>query len=350
MNIKSNNNDTANQSQNKAVISKRSSVLVWVLKIAIVLALLTVVLSSYIRLTESAVGCEPWPSCYGEYHTNESVQGINVLMNKGESSPYQVERISHRLVASSLGLVILLLFILSLLPSYRQHIGRLVPAYLMIVTVILALIGPFKPEQPLPILILGNFIGGLLIVALLYHLYRLLTANEKTPIKTPMRSPLKLGILIILIQIFWGGWTSANFSGASCEMIFDCQLLEQKDSNLFAAFNPFSSLSLEQGYKVVAEEKMQTIQLIHHIIAIFSLVYFIIITSKLMRAKERVERQLGKVCFLILSLLVAQILLGISSLFFSLHIVVVLTHNLLSALLVLVITSLNIKLSMRTSL
>ncbi|RLA03948.1 MAG: hypothetical protein DRQ47_04230, partial [Gammaproteobacteria bacterium] len=62
------------------------------------LALVTVVLSAYLRLAESSIGCEPWPACYGQYHNNESVMGINVLVASSEENEtaseasYVVER------------------------------------------------------------------------------------------------------------------------------------------------------------------------------------------------------------------------------------------------------------------
>ena len=316
---------------------------------ALVLSVMTVVLSSYIRLTESAVGCEPWPSCYGQYHNSESAKGINVLINKGESTPYRIERIAHRIVASSLGFVILILFILSRKERYRPQLGRIIPSSLMILAVILAIIGPVHPEQPLPILLLSNFVGGFLIMVMLFHLYKQLITKNELQLITPFGPLIRTGMMLIILQILWGGWTSANFAGASCESLFDCNLLQQKNLQLAAAFNPVSFLSIENQTKVVIENKMATIQLIHHILAAMTLFYFIFIVGLLVRSQRGSDQRLAQQCLLVLSLLIGQFLVGVIGLIYQLPITLALTHNILTALLLLVLISLNLNLSKRPS-
>lgn len=317
-------------------------------------ALLTVVLSSYIRLVESGAGCEPWPSCYGQYHQNVSSNGINVLMGEGEPSPLQLEKIAHRLIASILGALILVLYGLSWKRKYRQQLGRKIPTLLMILTIMLALIGPIHPSNPVPILTLDNFIGGLAIVGFIFYLYRQCGAIEKPVNYTAIIPFIKGGILLIVLQIIWGGWTSANFAGASCDKVFRCNSIEQSNPTTNETLNPFQSLELAYDVesdqsKVVFNSTMEIIQFFHHVLAVFTIIYFIIIVLKLSNSKVASEQALHNSCLIVLSFLVLQLVLGMGTIVFQLHIAIVVAHNLLAALLVIFLTSLKLKLPMRSS-
>ena len=320
----------------------------YLLLIALGLALATVVLSSYVRLAESGVGCEPWPSCYGQYNISEAAQGVNVLTSQGATSSYRLERVAHRLVTTSLGLIILTLFVFSRSGKYSQLLGKKLPLSLLIVTIVLSALGPFHPNQPLPILLMSNFVGGLLLVVMIYHLYRRITPVHEIHMITPLIPFLRIGLLIILLQIVWGGWTSSNFAGASCDNLFSCGISEQEDLNVIQAFNPIDSLQLENGNKVILESKMNLIQLLHHVLGVIAVVYFVLIVVMLMRSERGSDRRLAKDCLLVLSLIIGQFLLGISSLLLDLPMTLVLSHNFLTAILLIFISSLNIKISRRT--
>lgn len=241
------------------------------LRVALCFSLFTVVVSSYIRIVESGAGCQPWPGCYGQYLNNQSARGLNVLMSQGELSPQRGARIMHRLVTSALDLMILSLFILSRRTDYRMLLGQAIPAILLILTLILASIGMIHPLQPSPILILSNFIGGLMLLRLLFSLHLRLSTwqnieNAQNPNKIVptsfVKTSIEVGLLMITLQILLGGWTSANYAAASCDALFQCQesprtelqqaassksAIPPQISGLLQAFNPFSSLTLDQN-------------------------------------------------------------------------------------------------------
>jgi len=317
---------------------------------AIVLALLTVVISSYIRLAESGLGCEPWPACYGKYHTDVNANGINVLKQQSEEVAFKSERIFHRLVASMLGLLVVVLFFLSLRPDYYQKTGRLIPALLLLLTLMLAIIGPLRPESPLPIITFGNFSGGLTIVALLFYLYLKVSANGLKIDNSDYPGLLRLGIIIIIIQILWGGWTSANYAGTSCEKLLSCNIPVEGNVAVSEAINPVSGLLLDQYANVIIEPKMHIIQFIHHLLAVVSLCVFAVATFLLYRRTNLNKKSFYKECLIVVSLLALQFIIGLSTVAFDLPLLIVVLHNLLAAILVLSITSIYMKLSTRNNL
>ncbi len=319
-----------------------------VLIVALCLAILTVAVSSYIRLAESGLGCEPWPVCYGEYHINKNSQGINVLTHNSEQVAYRGERIAHRLMASSLGLIICFIFILSWQKNYQKQIGRLVPGILFTLIMILAVIGPLKPMAPLPVHAFANFTGGLLIVALLFYLYRQVSATKPIPVASVHRGIIRWGLILVFIQILWGGWTSANYAGNSCEKLMICNHLESNDTTVLAAINPVSPLLLDQHSRVIIENKMQTIQLIHHILAILNVAIFILITFLLFRNKKDTEKNLRKNCLFVVSLLLLQFIIGLGAIAFQLPLMLVVLHNFLATVLLMVITVLYMNIYKKT--
>ncbi len=321
------------------------------LLVALALALLIVSVSGYIRLVETGLGCEDWPACYGFYHYNESAQGVNVLMEQGEQSPHRTARVSHRLVTSTLGAIILFVFVTSWRrPGYQ--LGKVVPSVLLLLTVVLASIGRIHPSQPLPILTLGNFMGGLLLVVLIFYLYLRVNDSPSRAVKTPFTPLIRLGMLVVVTQVILGGWTSANYAGASCKGLFECSGVIQENTGQVEAQVPAQSffsveqLELNESNQVIANDKMSAVQFAHHIIAAVTLFYFVFLFMLLVRS----ERRLQNSCMVVLVMVFAQCLIGVVALAFEMPLLVISLHNLLSAFLLIAITSLNVKTSLRGSL
>jgi len=339
------------QNKNKNTgLNPNSQRLSFLLITAIVLALLTIVISSYIRLAESGAGCEPWPECYGVYKTDINAQGVNVLKQQSSKAAFRAERVFHRLVASSLGILVLVIFFLSWRPGYSHKIGKLIPGLLLLLTLLLAVIGTIHPVNPMPIITFTNFSGGLLIMSLLYYLYLKVTRDE-LQIETVNHSGLiRLGIVVLILQILWGGWTSANFAGATCEKLLNCDFTQMNNASISDVIDPGGHLLLDQNSKVVIEPKMYIIQFIHHLLAILSLGVFVIVTFLLHKNSTSDTKKLRHSCLFVMSLLLLQFIIGLSTLVFGLALQLIALHNLLAALLLLLITQLYMKLTTRNNL
>ena len=71
------------------------------ISVSVLLTLFTVIVSAYIRLSESGVGCTPWPDCYARLNFEAEHRGIAVLTPEGEHAPLRALRLAHRYVAST---------------------------------------------------------------------------------------------------------------------------------------------------------------------------------------------------------------------------------------------------------
>ena len=78
-----------------------------------VLALCVVVLGAWVRLNDAGLGCPDWPGCYGHVSAGDAELNLTQAQQRYPDRRFEyskaVKEMTHRYVASSLGLVILVL-------------------------------------------------------------------------------------------------------------------------------------------------------------------------------------------------------------------------------------------------
>lgn len=74
---------------------------------ALFMSVLMTVLNAYIRLSDSGIGCEPWPAC-----TNLTISGWpSITITEDDTNKYL--RVLHRITASVFGIVAIELCVVS---------------------------------------------------------------------------------------------------------------------------------------------------------------------------------------------------------------------------------------------
>jgi cytochrome c oxidase assembly protein subunit 15 len=164
----------------------------------LLLALVVVGASSFLRLAGNGLGCEPWPRCYG---TEAAAQRAN------DSAVVQGMRLSHR-VAATLFLVVASVLVWK---GWRRWpvAHRSAGVLLLAVTLLLAGIGLITPS-PWPWVTWINLLGGFTLVALLLLL--------AAPHDSPWRVSRWFGVLLVLLvlQALAGATISVRLAGAAC--------------------------------------------------------------------------------------------------------------------------------------
>jgi len=99
--------------------------------VSLILVILLVSLSAYLRLSHSGIGCAEWPECYGRIGAAPaaSATAANKLQTTGKDAYRQLLQRSseplawatplHRLVASVLGLLVVFLNVLAM--KQKRH-------------------------------------------------------------------------------------------------------------------------------------------------------------------------------------------------------------------------------------
>ena len=206
------------------------------------------ILSAYIRLADVGIGCEDWPACYAQLNPETEKRGITVLTADGQDMAYQGARIAHRYIASILGLFIVVIFLVALRQGSARATGVLIPLSIFAITVFLSLLGYYTPTRSNPLITMGNLLGGMGLLGLLWWLMQRDTGAVGVPTKSAAyRSLAVIALALVILQIVLGGWSSANYASASCPGLLSC------DSNALASrhagdvFNPFRDIVLDSS-------------------------------------------------------------------------------------------------------
>ncbi len=319
-------------------------------KIAVLLALAVIMLGAYTRLSDAGLGCPDWPGCYGKLVLPKAqaklVSAQQAFPNKLLETQKAWTEMAHRYLAGTLGLIILALGFWALFRKrLRADQPLLVPWLLVALVMVQALLGMWTVTlKLLPLVVMGHLMGGMTIVALLWWL-NLATKQNRTLTNYPLRALRPwavIGLLIVMIQVFLGAWTSTNYAALACPHFPFCRGTLFPHLYIKNAFDFLSPVGPNYEGGRLAMNARITIQMIHRYGAFLTAAYFIPLSLCLITIKEFSPfRKLG---WLILFLLAVQIALGIINVELLLPMPSAVAHNGVAALLILSIVTVLYKL------
>ena len=196
-------------------------------RIALLLVIVLIAVSAYLRLHESGIGCEDWPACYGLTARAPALSSPGVAQNAyprivaQTDAPLAWVALLYRLLASALGLAIALLAVMAF--RARQH--RVITLVMLGLTALGVLVAFRTGSSQHPAVVMGNLVGGFSMLGLLGWLVFRFEHGAARYTQTRIRHirPLVLVALSVLaLQIILGGLTSANFAALVCQTLPDC--------------------------------------------------------------------------------------------------------------------------------
>lgn len=308
---------------------------------SLVLVLLVVILSAYLRLSGSGLGCTEWPACYALIKAEAS--GAESLAAAHLVPPWAT--MTHRLVASALGILVLGITILAL---HRRRASRqpvLIPLAVLALTVFLSVLGYITPSPLLPWVTLSNLLGGMAMLAMLWWLGQRSASSVTENVPGHELRPWALvGIFIVFFQIALGGWVSANFAALACTDLPGCGGYPWSGGPWRESFNLSRVLPATDGGAVIAGDAAKIIHLVHRAGAVLTFLYLAWLGWRALALGNR-YRGTGMA---LLVFLVLQMALGLGAVAFSLPLGLVTAHNAMAALLLLSVVNLNHLLTPRT--
>jgi len=279
----------------------------------------TILLSAHMRLTGAGLGCPDWPACYGRN-----------LAGPAPPHPNWVN-ITHRIAASTMGFTALAITLLAW-RRRRAAPGDLPPVLALFgLAVFLAVLGKWTHDPHLPAVALGNLLGGLGMLALLWRLHLGYTPQYAASLR--LRGRVSLGLGLLVVQIVLGGMVSASFAALSCTGPSGCGEWMQHAS--LTAFNPFQVLNVPQGGNFIPGEAQQTLHMTHRFFALLVFCYLAWLGACLIRENLRHSGML------LIATLTLQVTLGAGAVAYSLPLFLVLIHNATAAFLLLILVTLN---------
>lgn len=303
---------------------------------ALILVIVLVSLSAYLRLDHSGIGCAAWPACYGSIGVPEadtpSVDDAYQRLLEEARQPLSWATPLHRLVASVLGLTILALCLTSL----RTRKDRAVSFTLLALTVFLAWLGIRSGGLHDPAVVMGNLGGGFLMLGLLgWTVFR--KEQPQAESSSRLRTISTIAIVALGMQILLGGLTSANFAASACQTLPDCHGSWLPGSHLATAFDLSRVHQVGETGIALGGPERADIHKLHRLFAV--LTTLVVIAAGVMAV--RAHSDLRIVGYVVLSVVTLEFAVGVSAILTDIPIGVAVAHNWLAGILLLVLLKLH---------
>lgn len=315
---------------------------------AAVLALCVVVLGAYVRLTDAGLGCPDWPGCYGTLTVPESEAAIQKAQTAYPESTIEVGKawreMLHRYLAGTLGLIVLALFLIAWRnkhnPYLRENVStRFTTTFLLILISFQAMLGMWTVTMLLkPAIVSAHLLGGMATLATLVWLTYRQYAASMIVMPTGLKRFVRVAVVVLFVQLFLGGWTSTNYAALACTDFPTCHGAWWPSMDFKDAFHLYRELGQNAEGGMLSLASLTAIQWAHRLGALITLLYLGALSVLLMQRQGL--KQLG---LLLMAALFMQITLGIANLVLHLPLVLAVMHNFFAALLVILVVTINAK-------
>lgn len=321
------------------------------LKITLIFTMCVILMGAYTRLADAGLGCPDWPGCYGmikvpsQHHELAQVQ---------ESFPgHEVEpkkawlEMIHRYIAGTLGLLVLLILILSL---KKHDAPKKLPMFISLLILFQAALGMWTVTMKLmPVVVMSHLIGGFALISLLLLLY-LRTKPLRIPggdLVARKLAPLAFaGMVILILQIVLGGWTSSNYAALACTSLPICEGDWYNNLKIVQAFSPFQGTHETYEFGVLDYPSRMTIHVAHRFGAIITTAILLWLAYKLFIQSQ--SALLKRASLVLASLVLLQVALGISNVVLHLPLGIAVSHNAGAAMLLMTMVFINYALWRKT--
>ena len=327
--------------------------------IATVLASLVVGMGAYTRLVHAGLGCPDWPGCYGFIVVPETVEQIATAEKFFPNAPVESEKgwaeMIHRYIAGALILLVLALVFQAI--KYRKEPNRPVklPLFILALIILQAAFGMWTVTLKLwPQIVTAHLLGGFATFILLFLLtIRLSGVNwQAVPSKIKGLRTLKtLGIvslLVVIMQISLGGWTSSNYAALACPEVPTCQGEWLPPMNFSEGFDIGQSIGPNYLGGQLHAEARTAIHFSHRLGAILTFILLALLVWKTFKVSREMadehRKSLRFIAIVVFFALAIQVCLGLSNIIWSLPLNIAVAHNLGGVLLLISLVTYNFRL------
>lgn len=360
---------------------------------ALILALGVIVFGGFVRLSNAGLSCPDWPTCYGKAtwpNQEHEIAAANAAFERAVEVPKAWREQFHRHIAAILGVLTLILALLAVrkrkggvasvlaaaalvgasIPIY-MGVGGMAPNHelsvalwlagelillvqvlrwsnvdaarlstaLLMVIIFQAVLGMWTVIWLVkPAIVMAHLLGGLLTFSLLTWLAWGTTPSSALVVaEAPkLRRLLWIGLVLLVVQIALGGWTSANYAALACGTDFPtCVGQWWPEQDYREAFVLWRGIGVDYEGGVLDGPARVAIQMTHRLFALLVVGHLLFVVVRMLRTPGLVfwGSTLGV-------LLAAQVALGITNVVAGLPLWVATAHNAGAALLLFTVVGL----------
>src|SRR5450830_213101 len=327
--------------------------LVW---ISVFLTFDLIVFGAFTRLTDSGLGCPDWPGCYGlanPFLAHEEIRAAEALLPTGPVTMVKawIEMI-HRYLAMGIGILIMAMMAVS---WYRWKKGSeggragYEPGYPTALFLFVCLQGAFGAWTVTlklqPVIVTMHLLLGMGLLAMLAwfggrqdQALRPMTAHEPRAALPGVRVLAAVSGLVLLVQLFLGGWVSTNYATLACTEFPLCGGKLVPEMDFEHGFHLWRELGKTAAGHYLPFSALTAIHWVHRNFAFIVLagVGYTILRAWKLPSLRGTARWLALV-------LALQVATGLATIYLSWPLSIAVLHNGGAALLVLLLTMLNYK-------
>lgn len=305
-----------------------------------------IMFGAFVRLTDSGLGCPDWPGCYGSASPLGSLADIH---QANSAMPFGAVSLSkawiemvHRYAGSLLGMLIIAIVFMAW--RYRGRLGRS-PALATFALLTVCVQGAFGAwtvtHQLMPAVVTSHLLFGMLTLALMTWL----AARERPHLALSAAARRWMswmvgGFLLLLAQITLGGWVSTNYAALACMDFPMCQGAWLPPMDFAGGYSVIRGLGEMPSGQMISQYALTAIHWVHRNFAFLVFLYLVPLAWRM-----RAEPGLRGPATLMLALLGAQLLTGLTTIFFEWPLLIAVLHNGGAAGLVLAAVTLLVRLS-----
>ncbi len=305
-----------------------------------------VLFGAFTRLTDSGLGCPDWPGCYGNASPVGAHAEISAAQQAMPTGPVThgkawVEMI-HRYLATTVGVLILVLAVVSWLDRRRQDrrtgISPWWPTLTLLWVCVQGAFGALTVTMKLfPAIVTLHLLGGLLLLALLciqaVRYAQRHNASSVVAVSPVLRRLLGLGLVLLWLQVALGGWVSTNYAVLACTEFPACQASWWPEMNFAQGFELWRELGLTGDGQHISFAALTAIHYVHRLMA-----YLVIAVLATLAWRLRAEPALRRPANWLATLLLLQFLTGLSNVVLDWPLLAAVLHTGGAAALVVVLT------------
>lgn len=302
-----------------------------------ILTFVLIVLGAFVRLSDAGLGCPDWPGCYGNLtpaHSAEEIRAAEAVQPGGPVSLAKAwKEMVHRYLAMIVGSLIAGIMLSAWRNRAQWQQSPLLPTLIAGAVIFQAALGAWTVTMLLkPAIVTSHLLGGISILALLVWLLQGQPSSGKWSGAIMAPSGVRfwgwLALLILFGQIVLGGWVSTNYAALACADFPTCHASWLPQMDFANAFHVIRPLGVGPNGELLTIEALRAIHWTHRVGALVTMLIVGAFALRLLKIEAG-----RKAANMLLALLVLQVLLGISNVWFSLPLLLAVAHNGVAALL-----------------
>lgn len=320
---------------------------------AVAMAVVVVILGAFTRLADAGLGCPDWPGCYGFVGIPMAEEAIGRAELRFPDAPYEFDKawpeMVHRYFAAALGFLILVITARAIHRRHEPDQPLKLPILLLLLVMLQGAFGAWTVTLKLwPQVVTAHLLGGFTTLSLLWLLSLRLGWRVPT-LQGPERESLRalvpfalIALLVLIMQIALGGWTSSNYAALACPDFPTCQGAWIPEADFRHGFDVLQEVGPNYLGGLMYGEGRVAIHFTHRIGAIVATIALGLLAWRLLAQPRR--HRLAPFAFVLLGVLALQLALGIGNVVMSLPLWMATAHNAVGAALLLVVVSVNYRL------